>query len=474
MEEYLTGEKFLGYDIKECIGAGGFGQVYRVVKNNSLGTMVRALKVITIPENENEYISVLNSMGGNHHETSIYFKKEIEKVRREIQVFNLLSAKDNKHIVQYYESDIERISPYVRRIYILMEYLKPLSKCIISEDLKVTDAIKVGLDLLDALSLCHENDIMHRDIKLDNIFVSETGNYKLGDFGVSKMMKGAHRASSVKGTPNFIAPEVYLGKEEYDASVDLYSVGIVLYYLLNNFRLPFIPDYPAAYDAEDEDRAFVCRMRGVMPSKPMNAQNLLGDVILKAIRNRDERYKDTESFKRDLMEAKENLNSEMLSSLLFNKEENRTGAAVTMAKEAIAKNRPNPHEDLEKESAACFENRDTERPVFGKIKISSPKDDRSDGTPIFGKIRRVDVPDDANHPDIKRRNPGMYDHSFSKVERNMKREAEETGRKIRNPALETTLKTLKPAEKNSVLMPQRQNRSTSSELFRTMSHTDYK
>ena len=63
--------------------------------------------------------------------------------------------------------------------------------------------------------------------KGENIYKRKDGRYKIGDFGVSKILKDSSKAESLKGTPNFLAPEVYLGKEGYTKSVDLYSLGIL-------------------------------------------------------------------------------------------------------------------------------------------------------------------------------------------------------------------------------------------------------
>ena len=107
-----------------------------------------------------------------------------------------------------------------------MEYLTPLEDFIQGTDFLVRDVVKLGLDVLNGLQSCHNNGVIHRDIKDDNIFVSDKGEYKIGDFGVSKVLKDSSKAESLKGTPNFLAPEVYLGKEGYTKSVDLYSLGI--------------------------------------------------------------------------------------------------------------------------------------------------------------------------------------------------------------------------------------------------------
>ena len=120
-------------------------------------------------------------------------------------------------------------SPRRYDVYILMEYLTPLDDYIATHTLTVRDVVTLCKDVLTGLKACHENGIIHRDIKDDNIFVSENGGYKIGDFGVSKVLKDSTKAESLKGTPNYLAPEVYLGKAGYTISVDLYSLGMDSY-----------------------------------------------------------------------------------------------------------------------------------------------------------------------------------------------------------------------------------------------------
>ena len=96
--------------------------------------------------------------------------------------------------------------------------------------------------MCSALELCRENNIIHRDIKPQNIFVSRYGVFKLGDFGVAKASTIRTSADKV-GTYSYMAPEVYKGKG-YDDRVDIYSLGMVLYWLLNERRGPFLPMPP--------------------------------------------------------------------------------------------------------------------------------------------------------------------------------------------------------------------------------------
>lgn len=309
----MIGDKVLGYRIDEKIGAGGFGTVYKVSKANVAGTQIRALKHITLPTRK-QYSAVLNSMGGDYSKADDYFAAILKDITGEINVLSMLSESGNKNIVRYYENDItETQSPKTYDIFILMELLTPLTEYVEENSVTVRDIIKIGKDILKALEICHQKGIIHRDIKDDNIFVSADGTFKLGDFGVSKLVRDKSGAESVKGTPNFIAPEVYLGKEKYDCTVDIYSLGIVLYRLLNKSRGPFLPRYPETYNTDDEDKAFELRMSGEVPPLPIYAENKLGEAVLHAIMPRNERYSTAKEFYDALVKAENELGEKELA-----------------------------------------------------------------------------------------------------------------------------------------------------------------
>lgn len=303
----MIGENILGYTVDEKIGSGASGTVYKVSKSNVSGTYTRALKHVTIPT-KNQYMDVRNSMGGDIVKTDNYFAEVLRRVTEEIQIISQLSETGCKNIVRYFENDIvEHNAPKIYDIYILMEYLTPFNDFVFENELKISDVIRLGKDILNALILCHSKNIIHRDIKDDNIFVGPDNSYKLGDFGVSKMLNDRSRAESMKGTPNYIAPEVYLGKEKYDNTVDLYSLGIVMYRLLNRMRFPFLPAFPESYDSNDEEIAFEKRMKGEIPELPFDAKNKLGEVVLKSIMPRSDRFNSAEEFLCELENAEKTL-----------------------------------------------------------------------------------------------------------------------------------------------------------------------
>lgn len=312
MPQDLIGKRILGYVVRDVHGSGAFGTVYRVVKSNPSGEYVRAMKHISIPT-ETQYLSVLRTMGGDASKADDYFRSMLDEVIREIQILNDLTEKEVPHIVRYYENDIVTSdSPRRYDIYILMEELTPLDQYLLTQPFQVRDVLRMGCEILSGLEACHENGVIHRDIKEANIFVSGKGEFKIGDFGVSKMLKNGSRAESVKGSPDYLAPEVYLGKEGYTKSVDLYSLGIVLYRLLNLGRNPFLPSFPEPYSPQDEDTAFETRMRGLPPSPPLLGGERIGQAVVKALLSPAERYQTAAEFRLALEEAVRETSAEEL------------------------------------------------------------------------------------------------------------------------------------------------------------------
>ena len=126
-----------------------------------------------------------------------------------------------------------------------------------------------------------KHNIIHRDIKPENIFVSDSGDFKLGDFGIARTIEKTTGGLSKKGTYNYMAPEVYKGSP-YGSTVDLYSLGIVLYRLLNENRTPFLPPYPELITHRDRESALVKRFQGTPLPLPSNGRGRLGEIVLKA------------------------------------------------------------------------------------------------------------------------------------------------------------------------------------------------
>ena len=166
-------------------------------------------------------------------------------------------------------------------ILIRMELLHPLLPYVYEHPMARRDIIRLGIDICKALELCQRYNIIHRDIKPENIFISDNGDYKLGDFGIARTIERTTSGLSKKGTYSYMAPEVYAGKE-YGFSVDTYSLGLVLYRMLNKNRGPFLPQPPEAITFSSREQALARRMSGEPLPRPFYGEGRLGEIVLKA------------------------------------------------------------------------------------------------------------------------------------------------------------------------------------------------
>ena len=164
-------------------------------------------------------------------------------------------------------------------IFIRMELLTSLQQVLKERMLSVEEIIKLGKDISHALILCENKNIVHRDIKPANIMVSQFTDYKLGDFGVSKIMDHATYATPM-GTPEYQAPEVE-HMERYGHRADIYSLGVTLYWLLNNRRMPFV-DANKKLDPMVNEAAKRKRYAGNKLPAPKNGSDELKKIVLKA------------------------------------------------------------------------------------------------------------------------------------------------------------------------------------------------
>ena len=105
-------------------------------------------------------------------------------------------------------------------IYIRMELLESFVEYTKHRELTEGDVIRLGIDICNALELCERQKIIHRDIKPANIFVSTSGSFKLGDFGIARKLERANSTMSHKGTYSYMAPEIFYGERHYDSTID--------------------------------------------------------------------------------------------------------------------------------------------------------------------------------------------------------------------------------------------------------------
>ncbi|MGB1288213.1 MAG: serine/threonine-protein kinase, partial [Aggregatilineales bacterium] len=264
----LSGQVIKTYEVKEQIGAGGFGAVYLAVQpvvNRDV-----ALKVI-LPQHANQP----------------------DFVRRFETEAQLVARLEHPHIVPLYD--------YWREpngAYLVMRYLRGGS---LRDSLDETGAwsliqtAQMLNQIAAALSFAHKNSVIHRDLKSDNILLDETGNNYLGDFGIAKDVIRQENLTqdSILGTPAYLSPEQIRG-EDATASSDIYALGILVYETLTATK-PFFDVTPATvlFKQLHDPLPDILQLR---PDLPEEINTILQRATAKDI---PDRYQTTLEFARD-------------------------------------------------------------------------------------------------------------------------------------------------------------------------------
>ena len=301
------------------LGQGSYGKVYLAEKVELGKHYYSAIKYIGIPNDENQ-TKELYSEGLVTDDATLnnYYEQVLHSLMAEISINYEL--KGNSNIVSYEEHKvIPRESEPGYDIFIKMELLTSLPDYISIQALTVADVVRLGCDMCTALTVLQQKKIIHRDIKPANIFIHSSGHFKLGDFGVARTMEKTVNSMSVKGTFAFMAPEVARGGEG-DFRVDIYSLGLVLYRLLNGNRSPFLPPPPAVISYDDNNLAQRRRMQGEPLPAPAMADPSLAAIVLRACAYQpQDRYQDAKEMYEALQRYIAQLPPDQAAAVVFGK-----------------------------------------------------------------------------------------------------------------------------------------------------------
>jgi serine/threonine protein kinase len=273
--------------IDSRLGKGCFGEVYKIRRQAFGKTHYSALKRISIPYDEDELRQMRSEMG----ETALrgFLRELLKDLVDEIDLMSELRGNSNIVSLEDYKL-VKKPHGFGWDMLIRMELLESLPNRVAEAPLALPEILKMGRHICRALEICAVKNIIHRDIKPANIFISQYGEYKLGDFGIARRLEPTMSGLSKKGTYNYMAPEVFKG-EPYGASVDTYSLGLVLYQFLNRNRGPFLPDFPQSLMPRDVSNAMQRRMRGERLPDLKGVSPALNALVLKACAySKEERF----------------------------------------------------------------------------------------------------------------------------------------------------------------------------------------
>ena len=285
------------WHVVKHLGGGAFGDVFQIYKMNYGMRIESALKVIQTNDAQQYYLllpdsgpqgsgtgngaGMRNAQNGRGRGGAQFEDQDIpEEFMNEIRIMEELRGAPNIVSIDdfYYRKNQGTSSLYVR-----MELLTSFQDILYNRQrnniqFTIAEILKVGKDICTALKYCEARDIIHRDIKPANLFVDSFGNYKVGDFGASKRMERMNPAQTMTGigTITYMAPEIFEGKR-YDNTVDIYALGLVLYQLVNNGRVPFLPT-TGGFTTQDIDTANYKRLRG-QPLPPLTGIRIGNETV---------------------------------------------------------------------------------------------------------------------------------------------------------------------------------------------------
>jgi len=240
----MIGATILHYHILEKLGEGGMGIVYKA-HDTKLDRLV-ALKFLP------EQITV-----------------SVEDKARFLQEEKAISALNHPNIATIYDVDEADGQKFLALEYIPGGTLKSKLKYLKSEDkeFSLVEVLDYGIQAAEALAHAHRHQIIHRDVKTDNLMLTEEGKVKLTDFGLAKLRGSVQvtKTGTTVGTAAYMSPEQIRG-EGVDQRSDIFSLGVVLYELVTS-RLPFRGEFETAlsYSILNEDPPPVKSLRKDTP-----------------------------------------------------------------------------------------------------------------------------------------------------------------------------------------------------------------
>ncbi|MBI3005464.1 MAG: protein kinase [Ignavibacteriales bacterium] len=269
----MIGQTVSHYKIVEKLGEGGMGVVYKA-QDTKLDRLV-ALKFL--PSN---------------------FLASNEELLRFQQEAKTLSALNHPHIATIYDIDQSDEQKFIVLEYLSGGTLKSQINNLTAarRDLSISEVVDYGLQIAEGLSHAHRRGIVHRDVKTENMMLTEEGSVKITDFGLAKLKGTAQltKAGSTVGTAAYMSPEQIRG-EEIDHCSDIFSFGIVLYELATG-RLPFRGELEAAlsYSIVNEDPI---PLKSLRPSIPSSLERIISRCLEK---EREKRYQSAEEIMAEL------------------------------------------------------------------------------------------------------------------------------------------------------------------------------
>ena len=213
----------------------------------------------------------------------------------------IASSLSHPNIVKVYNHGTIEGRPYIANEYVKGQTMKDMLD--FRASIPVAEAVGYMLQLTSALFYAHQHNIIHRDIKPQNIYVMPDGTIKLGDFGIAQadgIDDGLTKPSEIVGSVHYLAPEISQGKPASIQS-DIYAAGVTFYELLTG-HVPFEKDSAVNVAVAHVKEKFP-PVKKYIPTCPKEIERIIAKATKKRL---SERYKGADEFYEDLMELNKN------------------------------------------------------------------------------------------------------------------------------------------------------------------------
>ncbi|MGN1444079.1 MAG: protein kinase, partial [Acutalibacteraceae bacterium] len=286
------------------LGFGTDGKVYSIIKENPDGTKSRSiLKTIRISDNRSSGRD-FNSVSGDDFTKSQDLDEIIKNITDNIDVIK--ETDGGKHFVKYEQWAVRKTSDGKGRIIMIrLEQMRSLTSLLNDFSFTLEETYKLGISVCKALVQCRKFGYIYPNLKPENILFDRRGVCKLGDFGSFSCLEPSKTSIAFKRTQYYMAPE-FIRTGKINCTADTYSLGLVLYSLVNRGRLPFVEKYPQEVTVNGLDRSMKLRLEGKELEKPALCSDELFKIIAKACaQNESDRYLTPKQMLRDLKAAAE-------------------------------------------------------------------------------------------------------------------------------------------------------------------------
>lgn len=305
---------------------------YQLVKSLGEGGMADVHLAIDTILNREVAVKILRGELSHDPVTLVRFSREA----------NAASKLNHPNVVQVY--DVGEVN---ERHYIVMEYIRGRSlKQLIQRRgaLHKEEAVNIMRQLVSAIACAHSHNIIHRDIKPQNVLVKDDGTVKITDFGIAIANNAVQltQNDSVLGSAHYLAPETTRG-EPATVQIDIYALGIVFYELLSG-TVPFSGDNPVQIAMKHLSEE-IPSIREFNPSLPQSIENI---IIKATVKNRQFRYQSADEMLKDLEEC---LNKEHAHDpkVVFDMHDEEQGKTRVITSEPSQKRKEPSHTHHEEE-----------------------------------------------------------------------------------------------------------------------------